>query len=78
MQPYTYRTVIGKYFQRPVLAPQAAPVPTNADAAENPRYIQFHASQVDQWREMVNVENILKQQFLGSLDEKYFKGQSQA
>ena len=27
---------------------------------------------------MVNAEDILKQQFLGSLEEKYFKGQHQA
>ena len=38
MQPATYQTVIGKYFQR-VRPPQAAPVPTNTDAAEIPRYI---------------------------------------
>ena len=50
----------------------------NADAAEIPRYIQLHAAQVDQWRQMVNVEDILKQQLLGSLDEKYFKGKRQA
>ena len=74
MQPATYRTVIGKDFQRPVRPPQAAPVPTNTDATEIPRYIQFHAAQVDQWRQMVNEEDILKQQLLGSLEEKYFKG----
>ena len=78
MQPSTYQTVIGKYFQRPVLLPQAAQVPTNTDEAEIPRYIQLHASQVDQWRQMVNVEDILKQQILESLEEKYFKGQRQA
>ena len=44
MQPSTYRTVIGKYFQRPVRPPQAAPVPTNVDSDEVPRYIQLHAS----------------------------------
>ena len=47
MQPATYRTVIGKDFQRPVRPPQAAPVPTNTDASEIPRYIQLHAAQVD-------------------------------
>ena len=78
IQPATYRTVIGKYFQRPFLPPQAAPVPTNLDAAEIPRYIQLHAAQVDQWLQMVNSEDILNQQLLGSLEEKYLKGQSQA
>ena len=33
MQPDTYRTVIRQDFQRPVRPPQAAPVPTNADAS---------------------------------------------
>ena len=78
MQPVTYRTVIGQYFQRPIRPPQAAPVPTNTDAAEIQRYIQLHASQVDQWRQMVNAEDILKQKLLGSLEEMYFKGQSQS
>ena len=78
MQPATYQTVIGQDFQRLVRPPQAAPVPTNTDAAEIPRYIQLHAAQVDQWRQMVNAEDILKQQLLGSLEEKYFKGQRQA
>ena len=75
MQPATYQTVIGKYFQRLVSPPQADPVPTNADAAEIPRYIQLHAAQVYQWRQTVNVEDILNKQLLGSLEEKYFKGQ---
>ena len=48
------------------------------DAAEIPGYIQLHAAQVDQWRQMVNAEYILKQKFLGSLEENYFKGQRQA
>ena len=61
MQPATYCTVIGQDFQRPVRPPQAAPVPTNTDAAEIPRYIQLHAAQVDHWRQMVNAEDILKQ-----------------
>ena len=78
MQPATYRTVIGQYFQRLVRPPQAAPVPTNTDAAEIPRYIQLHAAQVDQWRQMVNVEDILKQKLLESLEDKYFKGKHQA
>ena len=68
MQPSTYRTVIGKYFQRLVRPLQVDPVPTNSDAAEIPRYIQLHAAQVDQWRQMVNAEDILKQQLLGSLE----------
>ena len=78
MQPATYRTVIGKDFQRAVRPPQAALVPTNTYAAEIPRYIQLHAAQVDQCRQMVNVEDILKQQLLVSLEEKFFKGQLQA
>ena len=78
MQPDTYQTVIGQDFQRPVCPPQAPPVPTNTDAAGIPGYIQLHASQVGQWRQMVNVEDILKQQLLGSLEEKYFKGKLQA
>ena len=53
-------------------------MPTNTDAAEIPRYIQLHAAQVDQWRQMVNAEDILKQPLLGSLEEKYFNGQCQA
>ena len=67
MQPSTYWTVIGKDFQLPARPPQAAPVPTNASEAEIPRYIQNHAAQVDQWLQMVNEEDILKQQLLGSL-----------
>ena len=70
MQPATYRTVIGQYFQRPFHPPQASPVPTNTDAAEFPRYIQLHAAQVDKWRQIVNADDILKQQLLGSLEEK--------
>ena len=53
-------------------------MPTNADAAEIPSYIQLHASQVDQWLQMVNVEDILNQNLLGSLEEKYFKAKRQA
>ena len=78
MQLATYRTVIGKDFQRPVRPPQAAPVPTNTDADEIPRYIQIHAAQVDQWCQMVNAEDIMKQKILGSLEEKYFKEKLQA
>ena len=40
--------------------------------------MQLHAAQVDQWRQMVNAEYILKQNFLGSLEEKNFKEQLQA
>ena len=54
MQSDTYRTVIGQYFQRPVLPSKSAPVPTNGNAAEIPRYIQLHEAQMDQWRQMVN------------------------
>ena len=78
MQPATYRTVIGKDFQRPVHPPQIAPVPTNKYAAETPGYIQLHAAQVEQCRQMINAEDILKQKLLGSLEENYFKGQRQA
>ena len=75
IQPATYRTVIGQYFQRPVRPPQSVPLPTNMDADEIPRYIQLYAAQVDQWRQMENAEDILKQKLLGSLEEKYFKRQ---
>ena len=68
MQPAIYRTVIGQYFQRPVRPPQAAPVPTNTDAAEIPGCIQLHPAQGDQWRQMVNAEDILKQIFLGFME----------
>ena len=78
MQPSTYRTVIGQDFRRQVRPPQEAPVPTNADAAEITRYIKLHEAQVDQWQKMVNTEDTLKQKLLGSLEEKYFKGQRQA
>ena len=70
IQPATYHTVIGKYFQRPVRLPQEAPVTTNTDAAENPGFIQLHTAQVYQWPQMVNTEDMLKQQLLGSLEEK--------
>ena len=53
-------------------------MPLNADAAEVSRHIQNHAAQVEQWYQMVNMEYILKQQLLESLNEKYFKGQHQA
>ena len=64
MESATYQTVIGQDFHRPFRPPQAAPVPTNTDAAEIPRYIQIHAAQVDQWRQMVKAEDMLKQQLL--------------
>ena len=78
MQPATYRTVIGQYFQLPIRPPQAAPVPTTTDADEILRYIQLHAAQVNQCPQMVNEEDILKKQLLVSLEENYFKGQLQA
>ena len=53
-------------------------MPTNTDASEIPRYIQLHAAQVEQWRQMVNAEDILNQQLLGSLEEKDFKGKRHA
>ena len=69
---------LGKIFSAWSAPPQAAPVPTNTDAAEITRYIQLHEDQVDQWRQMVNAKDILKQQLLGSLKEKYFKEKRQA
>ena len=65
-------------FSAPGPSPKVAPVPTNAYADEIPRYAQLHAAQVDQWHQMVNAEDILKQQLLGSLEENYFKGESNA
>ena len=55
MQPDTHRTVVCHGFQLSDCPKQAAPYPTNAAAAEVPRYIQHHAVQVDQWRQMINV-----------------------
>ena len=49
----------------------------NAAEAEAPRWIQQYATQVYQWRQMVNTEEIIKKQLLDSLDEKYFKVQRQ-
>ena len=60
MQPATYQTVTGKEFQCPSHPSQASPVLAIAAAAEVPGYIQHHAAQVDQWRQMVNTEGILK------------------
>ena len=65
IQPAIYRNEIGQYFQRPIRYPQAAPVPINTYADEIPSYIQLHAAQVDQRRQIVNAEDILKQQLLG-------------
>ena len=78
MQSATYRTVTGNYFQRPARPPQGAPVTANVAAAKVLRYIQHHAAQVDQWRQIVNSEDIVKQQPLESLDENYLKGKRQA
>ena len=77
MQLATYRNVMGQDHQIPVRPPQTAPVPTNTDASEIPRYIQIHAAQVYQWLQMVNAKDILEQQPLGLLEENYFKGQHQ-
>ena len=60
MQPAIYQTVTGQEFQNPARPPQAAPVLNNSDSAEVPSYIQHHAEQVYQWRQMVNVEDILR------------------
>ena len=54
MQTVTNQIVTGHEFERPTRPPQADPVPTNAFAAEVPRFIQQHACHVDQWRQMVN------------------------
>ena len=70
--------VIGQDFQLPTCPPIEAPVRTNGAAAEVLRYIQHHTAQVEQWRQMLNAEDILKQKLLGSLEEKYFKEQRQA
>ena len=78
MQPDTHRTIIRQDFYCLVHFPQASPVPTNTDAAEIPRYIQLHAAQMDQWRQMVNAEGILKQECLGSPEVNYFKGKRHA
>ena len=64
------KCAVGIIYVRLVCPPQASPVPTNTDAAEIPRYIQLHASQVEQWHQMVIAEDILKQKLLGSLEEK--------
>ena len=40
-------------------------------------WIQQHASQLNQWQQIMNAEDILKQKILESMDEKYFKGQQQ-
>ena len=77
MQPATYWKVTGHEFERPDSPPKESPVPTNAAEAELPRWIQQHSSQVDQWCQMANTENILKQQLLDFLDEKYFKDKRQ-
>ena len=64
MQPAIYQTVTGQEYQYLARPPQASPVPVNAAVAEFPRYIQNHAVQVDQLLQMVNAEDILKQQLL--------------
>ena len=68
MQPATYQTVTGHDLHHSACPPQSDPIPAN------PRYIQHHAAQVEQWRQIVNAEYILKQKLLESLDYKYFKG----
>ena len=78
MQPDKYQTVVAHNFQNLARPPKAVPVPSNTDAAEDIGYIQQRAAQVEKWCKMVNAEDILKQQLLESLDEKYFKGKSQA
>ena len=78
MYPATYRTVTRQEYQRLDRPPQAATVPANVAESKVPRYIQHHVAQVEQWHQMVNSEDILKQQLLDSLDEKYFKGNIKA
>ena len=64
MQPDIHWTVTGQEFQPPSHTPQAAPVLANEAAAEVPRYIKHYESQVYQWSQMINAEDILKQQLL--------------
>ena len=78
MQQATYLTVTRHEFSRPTRPPQVYPVPPNSAAVEYPRRIQQHASQVFQWCQIVNAEDILKQKLLEPLGEKYLKGQRQA
>ena len=77
IQPATYQTVTGKEIQWPAHPPQPDPVPVNAAADEVPGYIQHYAAQVDPWIQMVNAEDILKQQLLESLYKNSLKGQHQ-
>ena len=70
MQPDTYKIITGKECQCPSRTSQAATVPANAKSAEVPRCIQHHESQMYKWLQMVNVEDILKQELLESIDEK--------
>ena len=58
------RNITGQNFKFLVCPPQEALVTANVGAAEVPRYIQYHAAQVDQWRQIINMEDILKQQLL--------------
>ena len=41
-------------------------------------HLQHHEANVYQWCQIINVEDILKQQILESLEKKYFKGQQQS
>ena len=78
MQPSTYQTITGQEFQILACPTQEAPLTSNTAAAKVTMWIQQYASQVYQCCEMVNAEEILKQQLLQSLDEKHFKGQRKA
>ena len=52
-------------------------MPDNVAAYEVTRWIQQYADQLDQWLQMVNAEDILKQKLMDSLYEIYFKSQRQ-
>ena len=71
MQPSTYQTITGQEFQILACPTQEAPLTSNTAAAKVTMWIQQYASQVYQCCEIVNAEEILKQQLLQSLDEKH-------
>ena len=47
---------------------QVDPVPIKIAASEVTRLIQQHVEQVEQWHQMVNAKDMLKQQLLYSLE----------
>ena len=68
MHQSTYRTVTGREFIRLTCPIQKSHVPLDVSAVKVPRWIQQHVSQVKQWYQMVNAEDILMQQILESLE----------